>query len=861
MASSGNFARRFRKRKTQRVRLTDACVWIIACSIVACACLSAFAIYSKHVPFREAGPIRIVQDSVSSALEDTRFEAIFIKETQAGTVLASHQGLSTPGEQGLHTPGEQGLHTPAERISATTIPRPSFRGAGTSGRSTVAPRADSPPSTLSASTAVTSQLTTAQPLLRTSTAPRAKTPTGSSTSSDQHIVASVLTMANGPARHHAAAAADAMPVLVKGNSALTFSDSGSTFLLRGKPLRILSGEMHYFRVVPQYWQDRLLRLRAAGLNTVSTYVPWNLHEPRMGVFDFTENSLTDLAGFVRAAQKVGLFVILRPGPYICAEWEFGGLPAWLLRSHGEEIRTSGVHYLAAVRRYLRKVYAETSRLQMAHGGPIIAVQLENEYGTYGVGEAFRRSAGGVHQEDKSVTKGNDRVYLEALRTAAIDGGIVELLFKCDDGQGLQRELVQLPGVLQTVNSNDRVPFHMSLLRRNQRGVNAPVFVTEFWSGWYSLFGNPFSTAKQAALLAGLSEWLRQNASINFYMWHGGVNFYHNGAVKIPQHRVVTSSYDYDSPVSENGTLMPSFFAIRNLLKETLGDQVVFGDIPAPIPVEAYGAVSMTKYASLELLAKLLHKGVAIDNVLPMEQLPVNGNSGQAMGWTLYRHSTSTTLTNATLSLPSLADYGVIMVNGKVLGRVGHKTPALFPIPADKLHPTVNTIDILVAHFGRNNYLPDGRNEMKGLLEQVSLSGKILTGWTVYPLEFTHADINTLLADTSVQAYGKIPTPCANRMVASNVPQLIYAEFSIDTDKPPRDTYLHIGADWGRGLVILNDAVLGRYFSSGPQHTLYTPAPLLHAGKNTVMLLELERVPCTPQVRFLDKPILGRPAYQ
>eukprot|EP00117_Sycon_ciliatum_P015468 scpid38551/ scgid2055/ Beta-galactosidase-1-like protein 2 len=635
------------------------------------------------------------------------------------------------------------------------------------------------------------------------------------------------------AAHVAPAVADAeetqtpeRPIRVSSEPALTFSDDGEQFLLAGKPFRILSGELHYFRVVPEYWRDRLERLKAGGLNTVSTYVAWNLHEPHPERFDFTRDTRTDLVRFIRTAHELGLYVMLRPGPYICAEWEFGGLPGWLLRTNAGQLRTNGAWYMRAVKRYLAALYKQVYALQHSYGGPIIAVQLENEYGTFG----------------------NSRSYLEALKDAAVQGGIVELLYKCDDHNGLPKGLEQLPGVLQTVNGNDRVRWHITQLRKNQQ-KKSPIFVAELWTGWFTLFSGDFSTKHQNEIVGATKQWLKAGASINYYMWHGGSDFYHNGAINGP-YRVMTSSYDYDAPVSENGTLTPKFYALRDALKSVLGEQQVkFGRIPDDIPVKAYGTVPMTSFMPLSQLVQVASAPIEMEQVCSMEELPVNDNTGQVMGFTLYRHvMRERPLTNQVVSISGLADFGVVMLDGKVLGQVNQQYDsgsASFTLSVSQMS-SKPTLEILVGSTGRNNYLPDG-TEKKGLLWPIYLNSERISDWTVFPMEFDAPFIHRVLSRESAF------TAVADSKVAAS-PAVLRGMLTIT--EPPCDTFVRM-TGFGRGLLIVNGLVLGRYWDAGPQRTLYLPAPMLREGENTFLIMELMDTPAVPRIELVQKADLGR----
>lgn len=428
---------------------------------------------------------------------------------------------------------------------------------------------------------------------------------------------------------------------------------------------------------------------------------------------------------------------------------------------------------------------------------------------------------------------------------------MELLFKCDDHNGLPKGLVQLPGVLQAVNGNDRISWHINQLRKNQE-KKSPIFVAELWTGWFTLAGTEFRGKTAVEISTATKEWLEKGASINYYMWHGGSNFFHNGAVNIPPFSLITSSYDYDAPVSENGTLTPKFFAIRKQLKASLGDEhVTFGDIPPPIPVKAYGIVQVTSYVTLDGLVEFLPR-VRLDQVCSMEELPYHMSSGQVMGFLLYRHRQLVgNGKRKSVNVAGLADFGAVLLNGQLIGHVNQQFDSgtgYFALPAESMKDgPVNTLDVLVGSSGRNNYLPDG-SEKKGLLWPVQVGTEALTTWEAYPMEFDQKFLRRI--EKHVSEFKTIGT--------SSLPQgplLLRAEFAIA--EKPCDTYLRLDG-FGRGLVVLNGEVLGRHWEAGPQRTLYVPAPMLRQGGNVLLIMEMMKTPVSPSIKFVDSHQLGKP---
>jgi beta-galactosidase len=376
----------------------------------------------------------------------------------------------------------------------------------------------------------------------------------------------------------------------------TFEISGKHFQYDGKPVRILSGAIHYFRVMPEYWRDRLLKLKACGLNTVETYVAWNMHEPKPGKFCF--EGLTDIVRFIETAGELGLHVIVRPGPYICAEWEFGGLPAWLLADPDIRLRCYDKSWLEKVDRFYDELLSRLKPLLCTNGGPIIAMQVENEYGSYG----------------------NDKQYLYYLKEGMIRRGMDVLLFTSDGPMDEMLNGGTLPDVFKTVNFGSHPEEGFEKLLEYQ--PDKPMMCMEFWNGWFDHWGEPHHTrdAKDAADV--LDRILKAGASVNFYMFHGGTNFgFMNGANNYGTLEPTVTSYDYDSPVSEAGDLTEKYYEFKKVISKYT--KVEDDILPEPISKKAYGKVTLDRYAglfeSLEKLSQPVHRTCPE----PMEKLGQN----------------------------------------------------------------------------------------------------------------------------------------------------------------------------------------------------------------------------------------------
>ncbi|MGW7141106.1 beta-galactosidase [Streptomyces xanthophaeus] len=576
---------------------------------------------------------------------------------------------------------------------------------------------------------------------------------------------------------------------------LQIDDDG--FRLDGEPFRILSGGLHYFRVHPGHWRDRLRKARLMGLNTVETYVPWNLHQPRPD--EFRTDGQLDLPGFLDLAAAEGLRVLLRPGPYICAEWEGGGLPSWLLAEPGIRLRSRDPRFLAAVDDYFDRLLTPLGTRLASRGGPVLAVQVENEYGAYG----------------------DDTAYLEHLADSLRRCGVDVPLFTCDQPADLERGA--LPGVLATANFGSRSAQNLAALRALR--PSGPLLCTEFWIGWFDRWGgrHVVRDAEQAA--QELDELLAAGGSVNFYMFHGGTNFgFTNGANDKHTYRPTVTSYDYDAPLDEAGDPTEKFHAFREVI-------VKYAPVPAELPPArtekfASGAVRLTGALGLLDWAPALGDAVAARQPLTMEQL------GQDFGFVLYEAALPDA-GPALLELPEVRDRAQVFLDGQpvgVLEREGHEHALTFSVPGPG-----SVLGILVENQGRVNYGP-GIHDRKGLPAGVVLNGSPLEGWTSRPLPLAS------LADLPFGAGTATPVG----------PAFYRGTFDVAR---PADTFLHLDG-WTKGMAWVNGFALGRYWSRGPQRSLYVPGPVLRAGSNEVVVLELHAPGRGREAVFRDVPDLG-----
>lgn len=570
------------------------------------------------------------------------------------------------------------------------------------------------------------------------------------------------------------------------------------FLYDGKPLQILSGAIHYFRVVPEYWEDRLAKLKACGFNTVETYIPWNFHERKKGEFYF--EGMADVVRFIRTAQNLGLFVIVRPSPYICAEWEFGGLPSWLLAGEPEiNLRCDDPHFLSHVDAYYDVLLPKLQPLLCTNGGPIIAMQIENEYGSYG----------------------NDKRYLEHLKNGMIDRGMDVLLFTSDGPGDFMLQGGSLSGVLETVNFGSQSKEAFAKLKEYQ--PDQPLMCMEFWNGWFDHWGEEHHTRDANDVAQVFEKMLQIGASVNFYMFHGGTNFgFYNGANSMGTYQPTITSYDYDVLLDESGEPTEKFYAVRNVISKyrNIGSL----NLPEPIEKKHFGTVELTEQAllfdSLSHLTESVHKTAPG----PMEKL------GQDYGFILYSTHVTGPRQGQKLILQDVHDRALVYLNGEFQGVLERweSQDLLINIPDGGAE-----LAILVENMGRVNYGPYLKDR-KGITEGIRLGNQFLFDWTIHCLP---------LKDLLGLKFDKIKD--------SKGPVFCRGFFDVDA---PGDTFVQL-AGWTKGVVFINGFNLGRYWERGPQQTLYLPGPLLKSGKNEIAVFELHGTEA-PVIDLIDYPILG-----
>ncbi len=566
------------------------------------------------------------------------------------------------------------------------------------------------------------------------------------------------------------------------------------FYLDDEPFQILSGAMHYFRTVPEQWEDRLQKLKALGLNTVETYVPWNLHEPKKGRFEFS--GLADIEQFIQLVHELDLYIIIRPSPYICAEWEMGGLPSWLLKNPDIVLRSSDPVYLQHVEEYYDILLPKLRPFLYQHGGPVIAMQIENEYGAYG----------------------NDHPYLAFFKDQYAKHGLETFLFTSDGPEFIKQG--SLPDVTTTLNFGSKVEEAFQQLEEMKPG--SPKMVTEFWIGWFDYWTGEHHTRDAEDAAQVFKELMESNSSVNFYMFHGGTNFgFMNGANHYDIYYPTITSYDYDSLLTESGGVTDKYRAI----KQTLQDYIdVPEDYQSKSTAKAYGTVKLKEAVSL--FDTLQHTSRRIEHVAPLSMEEID----QSYGYTLYRTKIDRQ-GDLNLKIDAIQDRGFVYINGSYVTTVyknDEERVITLPFPN-----SINRLEILVENMGRANY-GEHLSDRKGLIHNIWLGEQYFFHWEMYAIE-----LECLPTDYGVSE-------------DSRYPKFFRGTFDAPAQ---RDTFVD-AAGFIKGNIFINGFNLGRYWNTaGPQQRLYLPGPLLKEKHNELVILELEGT-STRQVQLEGEHLLG-----
>jgi beta-galactosidase len=567
------------------------------------------------------------------------------------------------------------------------------------------------------------------------------------------------------------------------------------FVLDGRPFQILSGEMHYARIPREYWRDRLRKARAMGLNTISTYIFWDLHERKPGVYDF--RGQLDVAEFIREAQQEGLYVIVRAGPYVCSEWDLGGLPAWLLADPNAKLRSRDEGFLRPAAQWMDRLGRELAPLEITRGGPIIAVQVENEYGSFG----------------------SDKAYMSRVRDMILRAGFREVILYTADGaiELPQGSLAGLPAVVNFGPGEARSAFAALKAFRPQ----GPFMNGEYWDGWFDHWGSAHHVTDMNQQAQELDGMLSQGYSVNLYMFEGGTSFgFMSGANFERTYEPDTTSYDYDAPLDEAGRPTKKFFAFRDvILRHSPGAGLP--QLPPATPVTAVPKFALDESAPLWTN---LGRPISSERPKTMESL------GQSYGYILYRTRLRGPA-KGSLVIDEVHDYAEIYVNQRLAGTLDRR------LKQDRLTVDLpygdNTLDILVENSGRINFGPKLRDDRKGITHSVAFAGNELTGWQIFSLPMLD------------------PVSLHFAKAGASGPAFYRGHFTL---KDVGDTFLDTRG-LGKGVVWVNGHNLGRFWNAGPQQTLYLPGVWLRKGRNEVIAFALKGEPM-PSLEGLREPILS-----
>ena len=574
-----------------------------------------------------------------------------------------------------------------------------------------------------------------------------------------------------------------------------FTVGNQTFLLNGQPFVVKAAEVHYPRIPRPYWEHRIKMCKALGMNTLCIYVFWNIHEQREGQFDFTDNN--DVAEFCRLAQKNGMYVIVRPGPYVCAEWEMGGLPWWLLKKKDIRLRERDPYFLERVKIFEQKVGEQLAPLTIQNGGPIIMVQVENEYGSYG----------------------EDKPYISEIRDClrGIYGDKLTL-FQCDWSSNFEKN--GLDDLVWTMNFGTGANIDHEFARLKQLRPNAPLMCSEFWSGWFDKWGANHETRPAKDMVDGMDEMLSKNISFSLYMTHGGTSFGHWAGANSPGFAPDVTSYDYDAPINEYGGTTEKFFQLRKMMQK-------YSKTPLPaIPARPANMINIPAFEMKEHADILL----GADSLVMNSPLRTMEELNQGWGSMVYITSLPDIDTPSVLTLNDGHDFAQVFIDSTYIGKIDRvRNEKSLLLPAVKKG---QELKILIEAMGRINF---GRaiKDYKGITESVTLSTDKdgheliwnLKRWDIFTIPDSYAAAKKALDTAKRDSLTKMVFKGSG---------YYRGYFNL---KRVGDTFLNM-ENWGKGQVYVNGHAIGRFWSIGPQQTLYVPGCWLKKGKNEVVVLDV-----------------------
>ena len=597
----------------------------------------------------------------------------------------------------------------------------------------------------------------------------------------------------------------------------SFAAGKNTFLLNGKPFVVKAAEVHYPRIPRPYWEHRIKMCKALGMNTLCLYVFWNIHEQKEGVYDFSGQN--DVAEFCRLAQKNGMYVIVRPGPYVCAEWEMGGLPWWLLKKKDIRLRERDPYFLERVRLFEKEVGKQLASLTIENGGPIIMVQVENEYGSYG----------------------EDKPYVSEIRDIVRQSGFDKVaLFQCDWASNFTRN--GLDDLIWTMNFGTGANIDNQFRRLKELRPESPLMCSEFWSGWFDKWGARHETRPVDDMVAGIDEMLSKGISFSLYMTHGGTSFGHWAGANSPGFAPDVTSYDYDAPINEWGLPTEKYWTLRRTMQK-YADGGKLPNVPkAPMNIISVPQFKFTEYAPIVCGIDTI---VESRDVKTMEELD--------MGWgsMFYETTLPTVSTPSLLTLNDCHDFAQVFIDGKYIGKIDRvKNEKSIVLPAVK---SGQKLTILIEAMGRINF---GRaiKDFKGITKSVTLTAECEGHQLTFDLK--NWQIATIPSDyqTAVKAFTSAQTQYASFILNPSLKKGYYrANFTL---KKVGDTFINMEA-FGKGMVYVNGHALGRFWNIGPQQTLYVPGCWLKKGKNEVVVLDIVGPKGDPVAYCQDKPELDK----
>ena len=627
------------------------------------------------------------------------------------------------------------------------------------------------------------------------------------------ILLSLALMSSLTASGFAAVPSAATPQTTSKN---TFATGDKTFLLNGKPFVVKAAEIHYPRIPRQYWEHRIKMCKALGMNTICIYIFWNIHEQREGVYDFSGQN--DVAEFCRLAKKNGMYVIVRPGPYVCAEWEMGGLPWWLLKKKDIRLREQDPYFMSSVDRFEKKVAEQLAPLTIQRGGPIIMVQVENEYGSYG--------------EDKAYISD----IRDTLRKYWDTPDAKTTLFQCDWNSNFEKN--GLDDLTWTMNFGTGANIDDQFRRLRELRPNAPLMCSEFWSGWFDKWGARHETRPAKDMVDGIDEMLSKGISFSLYMTHGGTSFGHWAGANSPGFAPDVTSYDYDAPINEYGAPTEKYWLLRKTLQKYAD-----GKLPA-VPGKVADIISIPKM-TLKNVAPIY---MGVDSTAESRDVQTFEEMNMGYGSMIYNTELPEISEGSMLHING-HDFVQVFVGGKYVGKIDRvKNERSLPLPATRKG---DVLTLLVEGMGRINF---GRaiKDFKGLVGDVTLTADVdgdeLT-WNLKDWRMRR------IADDYQTARRAMTTPHDDMALASNTPSAIGYYKATFKLKKTGDTFLNMET-WGKGQVYVNGHALGRFWSIGPQQTLYCPGCWLKKGENEIVVLDVVG-PKQPVVWGQNKPELDK----